>query len=84
MTMRRVEGGPDLRGCVNDAKDVAHTLNALGIVPATPKTMCILTDQRATRLAILDNLKWLVKQPCLESTIIFAMSPFSLVTDHRV
>jgi hypothetical protein len=64
-------GGPDLRGCVNDAKDVAHTLHALGIVPAHPKTMGILTDQRATRSAILNILKWLVKGAKKGDTIIF-------------
>lgn len=64
-------GGPDLRGCVHDAKDVAHTLNALGIVPAHPKTMRILTDQRATRAAILDGLKWLVKGAKKGDTIVF-------------
>jgi hypothetical protein len=53
-------GGPDLRGCVNDVKDIAHTLNALGVVPAAPRTMRILTDRWATRAAILDGLKWLV------------------------
>ena len=53
-------GGPDLRGCVNDVRDMAHTLNALGIVPATPGAMRILTDERATRAAILEGFDWLV------------------------
>lgn len=53
-------GGPDLRGCVNDVRDMAHTLNALGIVPAAPANMRILTDARATRAAILDSFKWLI------------------------
>jgi len=53
-------GGPDLRGCVNDVRDMAHTLNALGIVPAAPGTMRIVTDARATRAAILDGFKWLI------------------------
>ncbi len=53
-------GGPDLRGCVNDVRDMAHTLNALGIVPATPGTMRIVTDARATRAAILDGFTWLI------------------------
>jgi metacaspase-1 len=53
-------GGPDLRGCVNDVRDVAHTLNALGIVPAVPASMRIVTDARATRAVILDGLKWLI------------------------
>lgn len=40
-------GGPDLRGCVNDVRDMAHTLNALAIVPATPGAMRIVTDASA-------------------------------------
>lgn len=53
-------GGPDLRGCVNDVRDMATTLNALGIVPATPAAMRIATDSRATRAAIIEGFKWLV------------------------
>lgn len=53
-------GGPDLRGCVNDVRDMAGTLNALAIVPAVPAAMRILTDARATRANILAGLKWLV------------------------
>lgn len=52
-------GGPDLRGCVNDVKDMANTLSVLGIVPASPTTMRILTDARATRASLMDGLKWL-------------------------
>jgi len=53
-------GGPDLRGCVNDVRDMANTLNVMGIVPAAPATMQILTDVRATRAAIIKGLKWLI------------------------
>jgi hypothetical protein len=53
-------GGPDLRGCVNDVRDMAHTLNALGIVPPGPGSIRILTDARATRANILSGLKWLI------------------------
>jgi len=67
-------GGPDLRGCVNDVKDVAHSLNALGIVPATPATMRILTDRRATRAAILDGLRWLVKGAKKGDSLVFHYS----------
>jgi hypothetical protein len=67
-------GGPDLRGCVNDVKDVAHSLNALGIVPAAPRAMRILTDARATRAAILDGLKWLVKGAKKGDTLVFHYS----------
>jgi len=53
-------GGPDLRGCVNDVRDMATTLNTMGFVPATPAAMKIVTDCRATRATILNGLGWLV------------------------
>lgn len=53
-------GGPDLRGCVNDVRDFANTLNAMSIVPAVPSNMRILTDARATRAAILSSFRWLL------------------------
>lgn len=53
-------GGPDLNGCVNDVRDMATTLRDLGIVPALPANMHIITDCRATRAAILNELGWLV------------------------
>ncbi|MEO5353402.1 MAG: caspase family protein [Magnetococcus sp. XQGC-1] len=49
-----------LSGCVNDVKDMANTLTSLGIVPAQPGSMRILTDGNATRANILEGLKWLV------------------------
>ena len=54
-------GGPDLRGCVDDVKDMATTLRDLAIVPANPTVMHILTDGRATRATIISELNWLVK-----------------------
>lgn len=45
---------------MNDVRDMAHTLNALGIVPAATGTMRIVTDARATRATILDGFRWLV------------------------
>jgi hypothetical protein len=53
-------GGPDLGGCVNDVRNMASTLNLLGVVPAKPATMRILTNGGATKAAILNGLKWLV------------------------
>jgi hypothetical protein len=53
-------GGPDLHGCVNDVKDFANTLGALGIVPILPASMRILTDRNATRENMLAGLKWLL------------------------
>jgi hypothetical protein len=67
-------GGPDLHGCVNDVKDIAHTLFALGIMPALPKSMRILTDRRATRAAILEGLKWLITGAKKGDTLIFHYS----------
>ncbi|MEW6114863.1 MAG: caspase family protein [Thermodesulfobacteriota bacterium] len=67
-------GGPDLHGCVNDVRDMAHTLNALGIVPASPATMRIVTDARATRTAILDGFKWLVKGAKKGDVLVFYYS----------
>lgn len=67
-------GGPDLRGCVNDVRDMAHSLNALGIVPAKGRTMRILTDERATRAAILGGFEWLVKGAKKGEVLIFHYS----------
>ena len=67
-------GGPDLRGCVNDVRDMANTLNVLGIIPATPGTMQILTDARATRAAILNGFKWLIKGAKKGDVLVFHYS----------
>ncbi len=67
-------GGPDLRGCVNDVRDMANTLNVLGIVAAVPATMQILTDTRATRAAILSGFKWLVSGAKRGDTLVFFYS----------
>jgi len=53
-------GGPDLRGCLNDVKDFANTIGALGIVPIHPRTMRVVTNTNATRANILTGLKWLL------------------------
>lgn len=67
-------GGPDLRGCVNDVRDMANTLSVMGIVPATPATMQILTDVRATRAAILGGLKWLISGARSGDVLVFYYS----------
>lgn len=67
-------GGPDLRGCVNDVRDMANTLSALGVVPATPGTMQILTDARATRAAIMNGLRWLIAGAARGDVLIFHYS----------
>lgn len=67
-------GGPDLRGCVNDVRDVANTLSVLGIIPPSPRTMRILTDSRATRAAIITGLKWLIKGAKKGDVLVFHYS----------
>lgn len=67
-------GGPDLRGCVNDVRDMAHTLNVLGIVPAIPGSMRILTDASANRANILTGLQWLVTGAKKGDVLIFYYS----------
>jgi hypothetical protein len=67
-------GGPDLRGCVNDVRDMANTLSVLGIVPASPRTTRILTDARATRSAILTGFKWLISGAKKGDVLIFYYS----------
>lgn len=53
-------GGPDLRGCVNDVRDMANTITSLGVVLPNPTALRILTDARATRSEILKGLQWLL------------------------
>lgn len=67
-------GGPDLRGCVNDVRDMANTLTVLGIVPAVPGSMRILTDARATRAAIISGFKWLVSGAKKGDVLVFYYS----------
>lgn len=50
-------GGPDLRGCVNDARDMANTLVICGF---SPRNIRILTDRCATKANILRYLIWLL------------------------
>jgi hypothetical protein len=67
-------GGPDLRGCVNDVRDMAQTLNALGLVPPIPAAMRILTDMRATRANILAGFRWLLSGAVKGDRLIFFYS----------
>lgn len=67
-------GGPDLRGCLPDVREMFNTLNALGIVPARPDSMRILTDVRATRNNILNGLKWLTKDATKGDLLVFYYS----------
>ena len=67
-------GGPDLHGCVNDVRDMFHSLNALGIVPARPGSLRILTDSRATRANIFAGIKWLVQGAKKGDVLVFHYS----------
>lgn len=67
-------GGPDLRGCVPDVRDVAHTLNVLGIVAAVPTSMRIITDARATRANILEGFRWLIRGAKKGDVLVFYYS----------
>jgi len=53
---------------------MANTLSALGIVPATPGTMKILTDARATKAAIINGFKWLIKGAKKGDVLVFHYS----------
>lgn len=67
-------GGPDLRGCVNDVRDMASTLCSLKLIPCEPSSLKILTDSRATRQNILDGLRWLVAGAKTGDVLIFHYS----------
>lgn len=64
-------GGPDLNGCVNDARDMANTLVICGFNPAKIK---ILTNQNATRANILTYLKSLVNSSVKGDSLVFYYS----------
>jgi hypothetical protein len=64
-------GGPDLNGCVNDARDMANTLVICGFVPSQIR---ILTNQNATRANILNYLKSLVSTSVKGDSLVFYYS----------
>ncbi|KMQ66520.1 hypothetical protein ACM46_03030 [Chryseobacterium angstadtii] len=64
-------GGPDLNGCVNDARDMANTLVICGFTPAKIR---ILTNQNATRANILNYLKTLVNSSVKGDSLVFYYS----------
>lgn len=64
-------GGPDLNGCVNDARDMANTLVICGFIPSQIR---ILTNQNATRANILNYLKILVTNSVKGDSIVFYYS----------
>lgn len=64
-------GGPDLNGCVNDARDMANTLVICGFLPANVR---ILTNQNATRANIISYLNWLLAGCVSGDSLVFYYS----------
>jgi hypothetical protein len=64
-------GGPDLRGCVNDARDMANTLVICDFPAANVQ---ILTNQNATRANIIARLSSLVAGANAGDSIVFYYS----------
>ncbi|NHN25485.1 caspase family protein [Flavobacterium jejuense] len=64
-------GGPDLNGCVHDARDMANTLVICGF---EAKDIRILTNQNATRDNIISYLKWLVTTSKKGDSLVFYYS----------
>jgi len=64
-------GGPDLRGCVNDARDMANTLVILGYPPANIR---FLTDAAATTANILSGIDWLLRRAVNGDSLVFYYS----------
>lgn len=67
-------GGPDLRGCVNDVRDMATTLVSLGVVPLSPLYLRILTDANARKANIVAGLQWLITGAKAGETRVFYYS----------
>lgn len=64
-------GGPDLNGCINDARDMANTLVICGFPPANIR---ILTNQNAKRANIIAYLNWLLANCKLGDSLVFYYS----------
>jgi metacaspase-1 len=64
-------GGPDLNGCVNDARDMANTLVICGFAPANVR---IVTNQNATRANIINYLGWLLNGCAAGDSLVFYYS----------
>jgi hypothetical protein len=64
-------GGPDLNGCVNDARDMANTLVLCGFQPANIR---ILTNQNAKRANFLTYLNWLFSGTTAGDSLVFYYS----------
>lgn len=64
-------GGPDLNGCINDARDMANTLVICGF---SPLNIRILTNYNAKRTNILTAFKTLVTGSVAGDSIVFYYS----------
>lgn len=64
-------GGSDLRGCVNDARDMGNTLVICGFPPANIR---LCTDRRATKANILDGLRRLIAGATAGDSLVFYYS----------
>lgn len=64
-------GGPDLNGCVNDARDMANTLVTCGFPAGNIR---ILTNQNATRSNIILYLTWLLNGCVAGDSLVFYYS----------
>ena len=64
-------GGPDLNGCVNDARDMANSLVICGFPPGNIR---ILTNHNATRNNIVKYLNWLLSDCKKGDSLVFYYS----------
>jgi hypothetical protein len=72
-------GGPDLRGCVNDAINMANSLVICGFPPAGIR---LCTNAGATKAGILNGLTWLISGAKAGDSLVFFYSGHgSQVTD---
>lgn len=62
------QSGPDLRGCVNDVKDMANTLVIAGF---SPRNIHLATDKAATMNGIMAGLSWLSRGAKKGDTLVF-------------
>ena len=70
---RYPDPGNELKGCVNDVRQMAETLKTRYGFPADAN-MRILTDARATTKAILDGLAWLTDGASPGDSLVFHYS----------
>ncbi len=64
-------GGPDLNGCVNDARDMANTLVICGFAPTDIR---ILTNQNAKKAILITYLNWLLSGCAAGDSLVFYYS----------